>query len=264
MISLENVTLQVCELAKKTALTIQHERKNISPGDISNKGNHDFVTRIDILAEQIIVDELKRIIPSAGFITEEGTETKKSDTYNWIIDPIDGTTNFIHGVPVYSISIALEHKNEIVLGVVYEINAQECFYSWKGATSYLNGTIIHCSNESSLDKTLIATGFPYTNYDSMDQYMDLFKELMVNTSGIRRLGSAAVDLVYVACGRFDAFYEYGLNPWDVAAGTFIAQQAGCINSDFKGDKNYIYGKQLLSAPKAVHDQILPLIQKYFV
>ncbi len=263
MIDLEIICNRVCDLVRKTGQTINTERNNMSGADISEKGNHNFVTRIDMLAEKLLVDALRKILPDAGFITEEGTASNKSDTFNWIIDPIDGTTNFIHGVPVYSISIALQFQDEIVLGVVYEINAEECFYSWKGAKAFLNGNEIQCSQESIIDKSLLATGFPYTDYNLMDQYMELFKELMGKTSGIRRLGSAAVDLVYVACGRFDGFYEYGLNPWDVAAGTFIAQQAGCINTDFKGGDNFLFGKEMLTAPSSLHGQLLPIIQKYF-
>ena len=201
------------------------------------------------------------LLPEAGFIAEEGTSDRKGERYNWIIDPIDGTTNFIHGLSPYAISIALEDKNEIILGVVYEIGLDECFYTCKGAPAYLNGKEITVTSASSVADSLIATGFPYSDYGKMKGFMNSLDYFMKNSHGLRRLGSAATDLAYVACGRFEGFYEYGLKPWDVAAGAFLVQQAGGANCDFNGDENYIYGQEIISSNSLVFDEFKGIINK---
>jgi myo-inositol-1(or 4)-monophosphatase len=181
----------------------------------------------------------------------------------WVIDPLDGTTNFIHGLPCFSISIGLLLKNVPILGVVYEINLDECFYSWQGAPAYLNGKEIHVSDRSHLRDSLLATGFPYHDYSRLEKYLALFNWCLKNTHGVRRLGSAAVDLVYVACGRFDAFFEYGLKPWDVVGGAFIVKQAGGVVTDFQGKDNFIYGGELVASNKAMGDEFLAVARKAF-
>ena len=229
---LEIITHQMVKLAKAVGHFIKQESSKISETDVIEKGSHDLVSYVDKQAEQRLVEELGKIIPSSGFIAEEDSTLKEKGDYNWIIDPLDGTTNFVHGIPLYSVSIALKHLDEIVAGLVYEVNLDECFYAWKDGSAYLNQKKISVSKTYELDNTLLATGFPYQDYSLMSDYLDLFEDLMRNSRGIRRLGSAAVDLAYVACGRFDLFYEYGLKPWDVAAGTLIVQQAGGKVTDF--------------------------------
>ncbi|HLC83840.1 MAG TPA: inositol monophosphatase family protein, partial [Bacteroidia bacterium] len=214
-------------------------------------------------AEKRIVEKLAFLLPEAGFIAEEGTSSKKGEIYNWVIDPLDGTTNFIHGVPCFAISIALMRKEELVLGVIYEINFAECFYAWEGSKAYLNGKEINVTKTAKLADSLLATGFPYYDYNRMDDYMELFNYFMKNTHGLRRLGSAATDLAYVACGRFEGFYEYSLQPWDVAAGAFIVQQAGGKVTDFKGEKNYIFGKEIVAGNAAFFDEFLDVVKKHF-
>lgn len=182
----------------------------------------------------------------------------------WIIDPLDGTTNFIHSLPVYSISVALTDRDERLIGVVYEINQKECFYAWKGGQACLNGSVIHASKTETLNDSLLATGFPYTDYGRMDHYLQLLGYLLQNSRGLRRFGSAAVDLAYVACGRFDGFYEYGLNPWDVAAGSLIVERAGGRVTDFSGKGNFIYGKEIIAANPLVCNALLHALRKYFV
>jgi len=242
---------------------LKNEIKNIKVSDIESKGVNDFVTYVDKTSENRLVSELRKILPEAGFIAEENSKLKKQINYNWIIDPLDGTTNYIHGLPVYSISIALLKGEEILSGVVYEINQQECFYAWQNGGAYLNGHKIQTSNVKKLGDSLLATGFPYREFDKLDQYIDLFKEFMKDTHGIRRLGSAAVDLAYVACGRFDGFYEYGLHPWDVAAGALIIEQAGGVIGDFSGSKNYIFGKEIIGSNPFIFEQFLKIVQKHF-
>src|SRR5690606_10092244 len=159
----------------------------------------------------------------------------------------------IHGIPVYSISIALKKADELVLGVVYEINMEECFYAWKGSPAYMNDTIIKVTENTKIADALLATGFPYCDLREMENYFKLFHDLITNCRSLRRLGSAAVDLAYVACGRFDAFYEYKLNPWDVAAGAFLVQQAGGKVSDFKGGTDYLFGEQILASNQGIYE-----------
>lgn len=260
---LEKLTQEVIRVAKQAGDFIGQERKNFDPDRIEYKGLNDLVSYVDKTAEKIIVAELEKALPEAGFITEEKTTTKIGDRYNWIIDPLDGTTNFIHGVPSYSVSIALKEYEDLVLGVVYEINLDECFYAWKDAPAYLNGKEIKVSHNPSVGGSLIATGFPYYNFDKQPAYIALFTELMKSCHGLRRLGSAAVDLAYTACGRFEAFYEYNLNPWDIAAGVVIVRQAGGQVVNYKGGDEVLNSRQLLATNGNITDEMLGIIQKYF-
>lgn len=246
-INYQSICNNVIEIAKKAAQYIQSERGKISAQQIEIKGLNDFVTRVDKTSEKLIVEALESLLPEAGFIAEENTKSQKGDVYNWIIDPLDGTTNFIHGVPCYCISIALMQENEIIVGVIFEMNLQECFYAWKNGGAFLNGKRIHVSNTNKLKDSLLATGFPYYDYQYLNEYLDLFKHFMKNSHGVRRLGSAAADLAYVAAGRFEGFYEYSLKPWDVAAGALIVIEAGGKVSDFKGGTNYIFGQEIVSS-----------------
>ena len=230
---LEKICRQAISLIKETGEFIEKENSKISQEKVQFKGKNDLVTYVDMASEKKLVQGLSDILPEAGFITEEKTSSKPGE-YKWVIDPIDGTTNYVHSIPIYSISVALMNKEEIVIGIVYEICLKECFYTWKDEKVYLNNNIISVSSADSLQSSLLATGFPYSNLTLIDPYIDILKELLKKSRGIRRLGSAAVDLAYVACGRFDGFYEYRLKPWDVAAGAFLVKQAGGKVVDFKG------------------------------
>lgn len=263
MIDLNEICDKVCQLTKTTGQFIKTEALKFSTERVEVKGKNDFVSYVDKSSEQKLVEGLSTLLPEAGFIAEEGTSTKKGDLYNWVIDPLDGTTNFIHGLPCFSISIALMRNEDIILGVVYEINQDECFYAWENGGAYLNGKTISVSRANTLRNSLLATGFPYYDYGRMNEYLDLFKYFIQNTHGLRRLGSAATDLAYVACGRFEGFYEYSLQPWDVAAGAFIVQQAGGKVSDFKGGKNFIFGKELVASNGFIADEFLNAVQTYF-
>ncbi|HEY4197638.1 MAG TPA: inositol monophosphatase family protein [Mucilaginibacter sp.] len=260
---LENLASQVIDVSKKAGDFIRSERKSFSPDKIEYKGLNDMVSYVDKNAEKIIVTNLEKILPEAGFITEEKTRSTVADRYNWIIDPLDGTTNFIHGVPSYSVSIALKEYDELVLGVVYEINLDECFYAWKNAPAYLNGKEIKVSNIPTVEKSLIATGFPYYDFEKQPEYMQLFTELMKSCHGLRRLGSAAVDLAYTACGRFEAFYEYNLHAWDIAAGVVIVRQAGGEVVNFKGGDEVLDTRELLATNGKITGELLGIVQKYF-
>jgi len=258
---LKQVCYDVNKLAREVGCFIKNQR--ISVEDIETKSKNSLVTFVDKTAEKKIVERLSEIIPEAGFITEEGTSTKIGETYNWIIDPLDGTTNFIHSVPCFAVSIALQKNNELVLGVIYEINLEELFYAWQGSKSYLNGKEISVSKTNKLENSLLATGFPYADYKSLDNYMNLFQDFMKTTRGLRRLGSAATDMAYVACGRFDGFYEYSLSPWDVAAGIIIVKQAGGVITDFKGGNNYLFGEEIVASNAKINNEFLTKVKYYF-
>jgi myo-inositol-1(or 4)-monophosphatase len=258
---------QICkdsiELIKSTGSYILGERKNFTPDLVETKSLNSLVSFVDKTAEQQLVEGLGKLIPEAGFIAEEGTSTKIGKVYNWVIDPLDGTTNFIHGIPLYSISVALTKNGFPVIGIVYEINLDECFYTWEGSKAYLNGNEISVTKTSKLSDTLLATGFPYHDFDKMEGFLESLRYFMEHTRGMRRLGSAAVDLAYVACGRFDGFYEYGLNAWDVVAGAFIVEQAGGKSGFFTDKKEYTDGSEILSTNGLIHQEMQGLIARFY-
>ncbi len=254
---------QTIDAVKKAAAFIQSEIGIINNNDIETKALNSLVTYVDKNAEIILVEELKKIISNATFLTEENTVEQTKGEWQWIIDPLDGTTNFIHQVPVFSVSVGLQHHDEMVVGVVYELNRNECFYATKNEGAFLNGNKISVTNTPILADSLIATGFPYYDYDLLENYINVFKRLMTSTRGIRRLGSAATDLCYTACGRFDAFFEYSLSPWDVAAGALILKEAGGLIYDFKGENNWLHGRQIVGSNPYISDKILQIIKEEF-
>ncbi|MFN4235480.1 MAG: inositol monophosphatase family protein [Bacteroidia bacterium] len=259
----QEICLKVCDIAKQAVAFIRAERNKIAAHQVEVKSLNSLVTYVDKTSEKMLVEALQQLLPEAGFITEEETINNKNENLSWIIDPLDGTTNFIHGVPCFSVSIALMANGEVVIGVIYEINLDECFYAWKNGGAFLNGTKINVTTTKNLSDTLLATGFPYYDYERMQPYLNLLAELMEKTRGIRRLGSAATDLAYVACGRFDAFYEYSLHAWDVAAGALIVQEAGGKVSDFKGGNDYIFGKEINASNGFIHQELSDIISKNF-
>ncbi len=255
---LEKLTGDVIELVSGTGDFIRNEMFRLRNTDIELKGFNNFVTYVDKQSELKLIEGLRKILPNTGFIAEEdpSLDTKKT---NWIIDPLDGTTNFIHGVPMFSISIGLMENDEMVMGVVTEVNSKECFYTWQGAASFLNGDKIKVSSQKNIGDSLFATGFPYYDFSRLDDYIKLFRYFMQHSHGVRRLGSAAADLAYVACGRFDGFYEYGLSPWDVAAGSLLVQNAGGKLCDFSFRDNYVFGKEII----ATNDLLFEDFKKVF-
>jgi len=253
------ICLKIVTLAQSVGDFLKHERLQFDNNRIETKGKNDFVTYLDKASEERIITGLSKIIPESGFIAEEQTSIVKGKIYNWVIDPIDGTTNFIHGLPPYAISIALLCNDELVVGVVHEIVQNETFYAWKDGGAFLNGNPISVSEKSEINDSLIATGFPYSDYTRMDPFIETMKYFFTNSHGLRRIGSAATDLVYVACGRFEAFYEYALKPWDVAAGALILTEAGGEICDFKGGKNYLFGGELIATNKHVFAEMKEII-----
>jgi myo-inositol-1(or 4)-monophosphatase len=250
------------EIAMEAGSYIHGRIKSISMSAVEVKGKHNFVTEVDKTAEAMIINKLNHLVNNAGFIAEEGTSQTRGERYNWIIDPLDGTTNFIHGAPPVAVSIALVEDNIPILGVVYEIWMKEVFYAWKGSVAYLNGNEIRVSDTADVKDSLIATGFPYHNFNRMQGFMNSIDYFFNNTHGVRRLGSAATDLAYVACGRYDGFYEYNLSPWDVAAGAIIVTQAGGKISDFSGGNNYLFGRELVAANSKVFSGFLNDVARF--
>lgn len=269
MIDYQQLCAQVCQLAQSTGQYLLHERQQVGQVASQSKGIHDYVTAFDKESERRIVSQLKTLLPQSGFIAEEGTAGQTgAEPYIWIVDPLDGTTNYIHGLPVTCVSIGLYHNQgngagKMVMGVIYEIWAQECFYAYEGGSgAYCNGKPIHVSQPATMNDALIATGFPYTNFSRMRQYMELLEWTMRNTHGVRRLGSAAADLAYVACGRVDGFYEYDLKPYDVAAGAFIVQMAGGCVCDFSGGQDWLFGREIVASNANLFPELKQVVKEY--
>lgn len=215
------------------------ENKGVKEDQIETKDLNSLVSYVDKEAEKMLVDGLELPGFDIGFITEEGHTKDENNSLVWVIDPLDGTTNFLHQIPFYSISIALYQNEKPLAAVVYEINREEMFYAWSGGGAFLNSAKIHVSDRK-LSDGLIATGLPYTTFDYEAEYHTILRKATHNSRGIRRLGSAALDLAYVACGRFDVYFEYQLNLYDIAAGVLLVQEAGGKVTDMKGDENGWY------------------------
>jgi myo-inositol-1(or 4)-monophosphatase len=247
MIELQKILTRTKELTLEVGGYIEAEAARFDHHKVELKGLNDLVSYVDKTAESRLVDGLHKILPEAGFIAEEGSASHNEEEFRWVVDPLDGTTNFTHGLPVYSISIALMQKEQVVLGVVYEINRQEMFEAVRGHGAYLNERRITVSSRQKLADSLLATGFPYWDFKEMAAYLRILDDFMKNTHGLRRMGSAAVDLAYVACGRFEGFFEYNLNAWDVAAGSLIVEEAGGTVTDFAGGDNFLFGREIIAA-----------------
>jgi len=259
---LKKICSEVRSLSEETATFIREEAPKLSPDKIIVKSLHNFVTYVDKASEQRIVKGLGQILPEAGFLGEEGTGNISGKQYTWVIDPLDGTTNFIHGLPPYAISIALmEGNNKILLGVVRDVYSDDCFWAWDKGKAWCNGQVIQVSKTAKLEDALIGTGFPYTDYHHMTEYMKTLEYMFKHSHGVRRLGSAAIDLVYLACGRFDGFYEYGLSPWDVAAAVKILTEAGGSVCDFKKGNDYIFGHEIIASNKAIFGEFSAVINE---
>ncbi len=260
---LQKITAATCEIAKEAGAFIRKERQSFNSSKVEQKGFNDLVSYVDKEAEKLIVAKLAKLIPEAGFITEEGTESDRGQAYTWIVDPLDGTTNFVHGIPVFSVSIALAKGDQVIAGVVYEVNLDECFYAFEEGGAFLNGQPIRVSAASKISDSLIAHGFPYDDGGKMDEYLGFLRHLLGHSHGLRRLGSAAVDLCYVACGRAEAYLEYNLQSYDVAGGSIIVKEAGGKVSDFKGGENYVFGGQILSSNGLIHEELRDKLLVHF-
>ena len=229
---------------------------------VRDKGLNQLVSEADVEAEEALVRGLGSILPEAAFITEEGTVAQAGeDSLAWIIDPLDGTTNFIHGLPQYAVSIALAKAGQVEQAVVFDPNRNELFTASKGAGAFLNERRIRVSRRTKLQDALIGTGFPYRMFDQIDTYLAIFKELAQKTAGQRRPGAAALDLCYVACGRYDGFWELGLSPWDMAAGSLLISEAGGLVSDLRGEANHLETGNVIAGTPKVFAPLLKLIEE---
>ena len=261
----KQLALSVCQVARQAGDYIRGERANFSVDKVERKHAHDYVSYVDKSSEKMIVKALRELLPEAGFITEEGTTKTDSSAaadeaseFTWVVDPLDGTTNFIHGFPPYAVSIALCRGREIVVGVVYEIMADECFYAWQGGGAYLNGQPIHVG-KSPINDALLCLQLPYNS----DAYKPVIKRLIDrfygNVGSIRMMGSAAIALCYVAAGRLDAYAERYIGQWDYMAGALIVMEAGGRVTNYSGDDYFMQGDSVVATNSIVHQDLLQAI-----
>lgn len=228
---------------------------------INYKGDINLVTEMDVRSEKAVVETLLSAFPGHGILAEEGTHIRNNSGFTWVIDPLDGTTNYAHGYPCFSVSLALERDDDIILGVVYDPMRGEMFTAQKGQGAFLNGNQIRVSVIDKLIQSLLATGFPYDRKVHVDNNLDNFRDLLMASQEVRRDGSAALDLCYVAMGRFDGFWELKLKPWDVAAGSLIVQEAGGVVSNLSGGKGSIHDSEILASNGRIHSQMIEVLRK---
>jgi myo-inositol-1(or 4)-monophosphatase len=260
---LKSILDEALIVANEAAAFIHSQAGKVTADDVITKSRNSLVSYVDQQAEEILVKGLGKIIPEAGFITEEGTVAQHKSEYTWVIDPLDGTTNFLQQIPVYAVSIGLVYLDQIVLGIVCDVEQKEAFYAWKGGGAWCNGVKISVSARTDVQDAVVATGFPYASRDVLPQLTAVFDFFLKNARGIRRLGSAAIDLAYVACGRFDVYYETTLNPWDIAGGIIIVEEAGGVVSDFSGDYNMLENGQVIAGPAPIHEAVAGHIRNIF-
>ena len=228
--------------------------------EVRSKRQNDFVTRVDHAAEEAILDVVRKAYPDHAILAEESGAVAGTAEYEWVIDPLDGTTNFIHGLPQYCVSIGIRHRGALAHGVVYDSNRNELFTASKGRGAFLNDRRIRVSKCLRLGDALVGTGFPFRELTRIDRYTGQMKNMMEKSAGVRRAGAAALDLAYVACGRLDAFWEMGLSPWDMAAGALLIQEAGGLVGDLKGDDGYLESGELACATPKVFPGLLEALR----
>lgn len=280
--NLESITLQTIEIVRQAGGFIKQEAAKFDRSQTEYKAANNLVSYVDKETEKMLVSGLRQILPEAGFITEEGTageESNPNELY-WVIDPLDGTANFIHSLPIYCVSVGLVQNSIPIAGVIYHLGTEELFYGWQGGGAWcsppipnrgnrsdstigdLGPTRLKVSGTSTLGDSLLATGFPYYKFEKQDRYLKILETLMQRCHGLRRMGAAAIDLAYVAAGRFEAFYEYNLNSWDMAAGALLILEAGGQITDFSGGQNWLFGGDVI-AGCAVQTELLEVIQEHW-
>lgn len=259
MQALLNTAVKAARAGGDIALRYLHRVDEI---EVHSKARNDFVSKVDHAAEDAIIASIRERYPDHAFLAEESGAQGSSD-YTWIIDPLDGTTNFLHGFPVFSVSIALRVKSRIELGVVYDPSRQELFTTMHGQGAQLDGRRIRVSRRTSLDGALIGTGFPYrSNEVWLQRYMKMLASVLQNTAGVRRPGSAALDLAWLAAGRLDAFWEFDLREWDIAAGSLILREAGGLISDIQDEEDYLATGNIVAGAPKVHDALKALLKPH--
>ncbi len=250
--------------ARKAGSIVSRATLNLDTITVTTKRKNDFVTEVDKAAEEAIIDIIRKAYPDHGILAEESGASGKSDAEHvWIIDPLDGTTNFIHGFPQYAVSIGVTHKGILAHGVIFDPVKNELFTTSRGKGAYLNDRRMRVSGRIGLKASLIGTGFPFREIDNFDEYMAMFKSVTRETAGIRRAGSAALDLAYVAAGRLDGFWEIGLSPWDIAAGALMIQEAGGLISNLDGDGDFLNAGNVVCGSPKVFTPLLQLVGKHW-
>jgi len=253
----------VVYLARTAGEYMLEARRRLRPEEVHEKARNQLVTAVDVETERFLSHGLTSLLPGSTVMGEELHPEAVTEGLMWVVDPIDGTTNYIHGVPFYCISIALLDEGRTVLGVVYDPVHEEAFYASEGRDgAFVNEAPIRVSATKTLEAALITTGFPFADFSLIDVYTEVLKHLMRTTQGLRRPGSAALDLVHTAAGRMDGFYEYGLSPWDVAAGAYIVQKAGGRVSDFSGGDNFLFGREIVAGNPAIHTALLDVLRRF--
>jgi len=262
---LKAINNSVITIAKGAGSILLRYWGSIREKDIVTKSLNSLVSKADQESEQYIIRQVSALIPGAVFLAEESSEQiDYSRGYAWIIDPLDGTTNYLHHFPYFAVSIALAYDGDIVAGVVYDPVKDEVFHAVKGQGAYVNRDPIKTSERPELSQSLIATGFPYSDFSFQEKYLKLFTSLMRKTRGIRRPGAASLDLAYTAAGIFDGFFEAGLQPWDVAAASIIVREAGGMVSDFGGGNGFMEKKEIIAANTLIYTSFLEEVKTYFI
>ena len=257
----KELSIKIADIARSTGRWIAEEQRDFKSERVEIKDHNSFVSYVDKRAEEQLVEGLSELLPEAGFITEEATVTNERKKLSWVVDPLDGTTNFIHGIPLYAVSIGLLQEDELVCGVVYECGRDELFHAALGSGAFCNGTPIRVSAAHELSQSVLATGFPYHDFSRVERFNELLADFYRSTRGLRRYGSAATDLAWVACGRFDGFFEYGLNSWDVAGGALLVKEAGGRLSDFQGANDFLFGQSIISANSHIFEAFQQTIKR---
>jgi len=255
------------EIARQAALEagafLLEQYGRVSEKDIRRKTQNDFISFVDEHSEQIIVETIRSRFPTHAFLAEESGQSEDKNAYRWIIDPLDGTTNYLSGVPVFAVSIALEYEQELILGIVYDPIRQELFEAQKGQGAQLNNNPIKVSKKQLMSESLIATGFPFKTKQFLNSYLQAFEQIFSQSIGMRRLGAAAIDLAYVAAGRFDGFWEIGLQPWDVAAGALLVREAGGAITDFWGSNDFMFNHYMLASNGLIQSEMQEILKLHF-
>lgn len=256
---LAELTPDIVQAAEAAGDFIRSQVGRVHAHEIEAKERNSLVSYVDKKAEEMLVGLLSELVPSPGFLTEEDTIDNTRSEFTWIIDPLDGTTNFLQQIPIFSVSVALAHHDEVIAGCVVDIMQEDTYFAWRGGGAWCGGKRLAVSTKKDLGEAIIATGFPYYSPDNLHRLVMVLETMLTRTRGIRRLGSAALDMTYVASGKMDGFYEMTLNPWDIAAGTILVREAGGIVTDFNGGGEFAKQGQVVASNKVLHTELLEIL-----
>jgi myo-inositol-1(or 4)-monophosphatase len=251
-----------CSAAREAGELLRHHFVNRTPLTIESKGLHDFVTAVDREAEGVVLETIRRHFPTHEIMSEEAAPDAAAADHRWVVDPLDGTTNFIHGLPTFAVSIALEGRDGLLAAAIYQPVLDELFHAHRGGGARLNGEPIHCSEPAEPNDSLISTGFPFRELSRLPEYLKAFETMIHSSAGLRRAGSAAIDLAYTACGRHDAFWEIGLSRWDIAAGALLVTEAGGTVTDVAGGNDFLDSGDIVAAGQTMHPVVLGITRPY--